>query len=119
MSKDQEDLFDGPGDQTDDGRPSGMRQQQPKKQKGPDSLALLVMRATDTWRTGVCEGAAMFRKRLLERIQERGTPGTPEACAEDLHWTMIVLADIGEVDETFRKQFPDEYQRQLDMRTND
>ena len=106
--KDQADLFATP-DETDDGRPSGMRQQKPKKSKQDDAIATMATSQSKMWRIGVCEGAAMFRKRLLHLLQKWDGPTVPVS---------YLLADIGEIDDAFRKQFGDEYQRQVEMRTH-
>lgn len=110
MPDDQEDLF-ATQDETDDGRPSGMRQVAPKSGKGPDPIAQRVSSHHEGWRIGMCEGAAAFRKALLRKLDAEPSP-LGDHYAE-------LLATIGEVDDEFRNRFPEEYDRQLQIRTKD
>lgn len=84
-----------------------------------DATAKRVKAHSEGWRIGMCEGAAAFRKALLWKLDAMPPPQAPEAAGEALHWTMVVLAEVAEIDAEFRNRFGDEYDRQLQLRTKD
>ncbi len=80
------------------------------KVKTEDKLAQLSRVASESKVLGICEGAAMFRRRLLDTGDNR--PG----CATSYTYEDL-LADIGEVDEMLEAQYGEEYSRQIEART--
>lgn len=102
----QEDVFDLP-DETDDGRPSGMRQQRPAKTRKPGEVRLerMATSASQMWCIGVCEGAATYRSRLLKLVASRAVWSDDD-----------LLSCVEDVDHGMRRQFGKRFAEQVEAR---
>lgn len=106
MTAEQDDLF-ATTNETDDGRPSGMRQRPPRKNRNPGEVSLekMATNSSKMWVIGVCEGAAMYHKRICDLVMSRAV------------WSDDEFSDcVDEVNEAFRRQFGDEWTRQKEAR---